>query len=59
MSDAKPAPEPEPDPEPISEADLRALLKAQGLAIRDDEVAPVLATARVLRRAAALLRAAA
>lgn len=48
----------EPAPEPVAEADLRARLAAGGIALRDEEFAPVLATARFLRRAAALVRAA-
>jgi hypothetical protein len=48
----------EPVPEPVAEADLRACLVARGIALRDEEFAPVLATARFLQRAAALVRAA-
>ena len=42
--------------ERVTEADLRARLAASGLALREEEVAPVLATARFLARAADLVR---
>lgn len=43
----------------MTEADLRTRLAAAGLSLRDDEVAPVLLTARFLARAADLVREAA
>ena len=45
--------------EEIDEARLRAALEARGLRLRPEDVAPTLATARFLRRAADLVRKAA
>lgn len=42
----------------VTEAELRRLLARAGLALREEEVAPVLATARFLARAAETVRAA-
>ena len=44
--------------ERVTEEDLRARLAARGIALREEEMAPVLATARFLARAAGLVRAA-
>lgn len=41
---------------PLAEAELRALLDREGLRLREEEVAPVLATARYLREAARRVR---
>ncbi len=40
----------------LSEAELRARLAQSGIALREDEVAPVLATARFLAQAAEQVR---
>ena len=42
--------------ERVTEEELRRLLGQRGIALRPEEVAPVLATARFLARAADLLR---
>lgn len=42
----------------VTEADLRARLAARGIDLRPEDVAPTLATARFLARAAEILRAA-
>ena len=43
----------------LSETDLRARLTEAGIVLREGEVAPVLAVARFLARAAGMVRAAA
>lgn len=43
-------------PDGLAEADLLARLDARGIGLRPEEVAPVLATARFLARAAAMVR---
>lgn len=62
MSDPDPSsdltPDPAPAPASFSEADLLARLAARGLAIRDEELGPILAAARFLARAADLVNAA-